>query len=204
MVDAKPKSITIGKKDAVFNKWRLAILNNGERALSFTIKKALLTYIQEGEFIDLGKIHFDPIKDRVDKRANINLWIDDSQLLVKWIRNLEENKIPVAKIIKEIIIRCIEIVPENIEEYIPTYYDLFLSSSAGNILDELPRFSSKEDQIRSEHRDIAKGIESPKEQDKPIAVAKKDIVNNPDNRNKKNDGRESISIIQQLKMGNRH
>lgn len=146
MADATVKCISVGKKDAVFNKWRLAVLENGERALAFTIKKALLAYVLEQKFIDLGCIHFDPETDKVNGRKTVNIILDDTPDLIKWVELLEKENLKSSKVFKEIIVNCIRIVPQDQEEHIPRYYD-FVMAASNNNLASIPTLCKNEQPI---------------------------------------------------------
>lgn len=117
------KSIALGKKDAVLYKWRTTVLEKEERILSFIIKRALLTFVREGSFLEIGRIHFNPEKDIPNEKARINLWLDDIPELVEWTKDLENKNIAVTKAYKGVLQRCIKIVPANEKIYIPSYYD---------------------------------------------------------------------------------
>lgn len=146
-MDACVKSIAIGKKDAVINKWRLEVIKDGDRKLSFLIKQALLSYLKDEKFIEIGKIHFNPSIDIPTEKEHINLWLDDSPELAEWADQLQKEGLKVTKVFKEIILRSITIVSDNEEEFIPSYYD-FIGNTKG-ILDTLKTALNKQEKQTS-------------------------------------------------------
>jgi hypothetical protein len=132
------KSIAVGKKDAILFKWKMTVRDQEnrqdreDRLVSFIIKQALLSFVQTGTFIEIGRIHFNPRTDIVKNNARINLWLDDFPELIEWTKTLENRQIVVTKAYKEVLLHCITIVPEDEEEYIPSYYD-FVKHSSGII-----------------------------------------------------------------------
>lgn len=130
-MDACVKSIGIGKKDAIIHKWRETVKNQEERMVSFIVKQALLSFVKTGNFIEVGRIHFDPKKDVVSGRLPpINLWLDDTPELIEWVNVLNDKKIPISKAVKEILHRSIKVVPTNEDEYIPSYYDFMQQTNS--------------------------------------------------------------------------
>lgn len=120
--EAYVKSIGIGKKDGVISKWRSVVQEKEDRMVSYLVKQALLAFVQKGVFIEIGRIHYNPQYDHIEKKP-ITLWLQDSPELIQWSEALKEKNIPVTKAFKKVLLNCIKVIPENEEEYIPDYYD---------------------------------------------------------------------------------
>lgn len=118
------KLIKLSRRDGILLKWIACVSEQNSKKVNYLIKQALISYITKRKFIDIGRIHYNPsCEDGKLEPAVINLWVKDSQIIQEWLTSLNDNKINVSVMVREIIRKSISIIPESVETWIPEFYD---------------------------------------------------------------------------------
>lgn len=118
--------IALGRRDAILKKWCSMIVEQDDDKLSYMIKQALTIYIRDNVYIEIGRIHFNHEMDEMKdyKKNSITFGINDAPELIEWIEEVNKVRGRKSKYIRNILMNCITIIPDNEEEYIPSYYDV--------------------------------------------------------------------------------
>ena len=111
--------ITLSSTDKLIAAWKNKALEAKQEKMSTLVKNAILNFIEAGEFLDIGHIHFDPDNVTVKKGEVIPLQTVKTPIINKWIEENRAAGLDVSGPIKLLLKKCIRIVPETEEEYFP-------------------------------------------------------------------------------------
>ena len=143
---AKRKSIQLkGSRDSDIAQWCVFVKEYWDGGISYLTKKAIRNYMNHGTFICVGKIH--KCKDEasvLSQQASISLWLGDSPDIEQWMELISGRSIRPSTLIREIMRKSINIVPEDEPEWIPTCLDFgtdvfdIINSSQSKAIEESP------------------------------------------------------------------
>lgn len=122
---ANYKSIQLkGSRDCDIARWCILVKEQWSGGMSYLIKKALRSYMNQGSFICIGKIHkCTDEKSVLSQQPCISLWLGDSPDIEQWIKLTSNQSIRPATLMREIIRKSITIVPDEEAEWIPSCLD---------------------------------------------------------------------------------
>lgn len=128
MDDKKRISVRVRKKDAYFAHWLYVVKKQDVRGLmGFLIKQLLIHYINYGEIVCVGKIHYSEEEfNNASKVPVISTYVDDSPEILEWLKQLKASKSKMGAVIRDILKLSIEIIPDNEPEWIPSFFDFDL------------------------------------------------------------------------------
>lgn len=149
------KIIPVGPKEAIIQKWLEVVRTRKENTISFLVEQAILSYIKKGEFIVVGKIHFNSKEDVYEKRTSINLYFDEGSEIATWLEQIKGSSIKATAVIREIIKHSIIVVAESEEEHIPSYLEFDLLNTY-----QIPMLRQENNTVVSEKNDNDKKQES--------------------------------------------
>lgn len=112
-------SITFSRHDKLLIAWRDKAATCGHGTISFLVRKALVAFIEDNEFINIGKIHYNPDAIPYIPNDNFVLSIASNSIIQQWIQANVDNGLGKSEPIKYILRNCIEIIPDSEEEFIP-------------------------------------------------------------------------------------
>lgn len=121
----KRKSLRISSRDTILLRWiELASKDEPDmKKVKYLIKQAVVSYIRDRKFIEIGRIHYDPSNLKDYESVDMVLWVKDSKILVEWLESLSRESVNSGAIVREILRKSIRVVPESEEEWIPEYFD---------------------------------------------------------------------------------
>ena len=111
--------ITLSKSDLLIIAWKRKALKAGQEAMGTLVKDAILSFIETGEFIDIGHIHFNPEKETVTKGDSIPLQTARTPIINQWINANVEAGLGISGPIKLLLHECIKVIPDDEAEYFP-------------------------------------------------------------------------------------
>lgn len=121
---ATTKSVHLGKKDALLIEWKRKVTEKDEFGLlSFLVRQALLSYLHTGNFVCVGKIQFNIIKNTSSDIITLQRSYADAPEIDQWLSHPTQSGIKHSKLIRHILKNSIQVVETPEEEYIPNFYD---------------------------------------------------------------------------------
>ena len=111
--------ITLTNSDKLIAEWKSKALAAGQEKMSVLVKNAILNFIETGEFLDIGHIHFHPDNVEVKKGNVISLQTVRTPLISRWIEENRAAGLDVSGPIKLLLSKCISVVPDTEKEYFP-------------------------------------------------------------------------------------
>ena len=111
--------ITLSSSDKLIAAWKSKAIAAGQEKMSTLVKNAILTFIEKGEFLDIGHIHFNPDSVTVKKGDVISLQTVRTPIIRHWIEANLSAGLDISGPIKLLLSKCISIVPETEAEYFP-------------------------------------------------------------------------------------
>lgn len=122
MIQRKP--IRLGERDGDLIKWVTLVSKQDNKKVHYLIKQALVSYINNGKFVEIGRIKYNPSSsERCSEPLPINLWVKDSKTIQNWMKSLAEKQVNVSVMVREIMRKSITIINDEQEEWIPDYLD---------------------------------------------------------------------------------
>ncbi len=129
-------NIYIGNRDSILYAWhrRASELRSG--SVSTIIKFALRAYVKTGSFCCIGKVH---ASSNAKKVIPVPIYTGDAPELMEWLKKVSNSHVKKADVVKEILQRSIQIIPEEEEEWLPSWMDMVkMEQELGmGVLDEL-------------------------------------------------------------------
>lgn len=110
-------------RDAAIARWSMLIRENWDGGQSYLIKRALTGYINARTYTCIGKVHCNPEIAASVKYGPICIWLKDSPQIVAWTNSLAEAGLKPVVVMREVLRHCIEIVPEDEPEWVPSCLD---------------------------------------------------------------------------------
>lgn len=130
-MNQKSLRIVATKKDILLSNWISVVKAKQDRGLlSFLAKQAIIYYVNNNQFLCIGKIY---VKE-LEKQESINLNIDSvTPEVKKWFSDIKNNNIKLGTMLKSVLEKSIIPVNTKEEEWIPTYFDInMVISRKGN------------------------------------------------------------------------
>lgn len=116
----KRYTITLSSSDKLIATWKSKALKANQEKMGTLVKKAILAFIESGEFIDIGHIHFNPDNVTVKKGDFIPLQTARTPIIDRWIEENRAAGLDVSSPIKLLLTKCIKIIPETEDEFFPS------------------------------------------------------------------------------------
>lgn len=120
------KTIRLSKKrDVAIAQWAILIKNDWEGGISFLAKHAIRRYINGEDFACIGKIHL-PKNDEaaLSQQPSISLRFGgDAYDIVQWLEACQNRGIAASTMIREILRKSIQIIPDTEDEWLPNCLD---------------------------------------------------------------------------------
>ena len=174
------KAIVYGKSDIGLLRWNYLASRNDEAIRSYLIRTVIMRYLHNESPIIIGKICILPeIAEDMKKLAPVkfNLVKSDDPEINAWFEQMSEQNIKVAKVIKELMKRSLEIVASPAEEWVPSYFeiDLFLNKYRRGVTSDMTAVSTPTSQpVYVSYKPAAKITDTTSsEEDKPIGKSEK-------------------------------
>lgn len=110
-------------RDAAIARWSMLIRESWDGGQSYLIKRALIGYINARIYTCIGKVHCNPEIAASVKYGPICIWLKDSPQIVEWINSLTAAGLRPVVVMREVLRHCIEVVPEDEPEWVPSCLD---------------------------------------------------------------------------------
>ena len=141
------------RTDKVLRIWHDIVMEDSEEKsgkVSFLVKNALLSYIRTKEFVCIGRICVDSRDDsEMSKIVSLQLNLKDSPEILQWMEWIDTSPYKISNIVREILIKSIEIVDRPEDEWIPSYLD-FDRNEELSIASDLAGFNRYMSQIEGD------------------------------------------------------
>ena len=111
--------IRLSSSDKLLIVWKQKVAQQKKNAVAKLVKYAILNFIETGNFINIGRIHFHSENVTVNKDDTIIIQTVKTPLITQWIEANKAVGLGVSEPIKLILQECISIIPDTELEYLP-------------------------------------------------------------------------------------
>lgn len=111
--------VTLSSSDKLIATWKRKALAAGQEKMTTLVKNAILTFIEKGEFLDIGHIHFHPDNVENIKNDTILLQTARTPIISRWIEENIDAGLGISEPVKLLLSKCIRVVPDTEKEFFP-------------------------------------------------------------------------------------